>query len=284
MRFLLPLLLFAWMSVWGAEIQIPVLNSPVMDEAGLLNEAERESLRQLIYEIHTRKGPQITVLTVPDLQGYVIEDFSIRVVEKWQLGSKEADNGLLILISKNDRKMRIEVGQGLEGDITDYEAHKYISTVLTPYFKEQRFHDGLQVVILDMAQKFNIQLQDGNRFVKRAAPPHTRALPNLSIFLIPMILILGILHLIFRTRPVLRGVASGVSTGIGGFLLLGIGVVPILILALLGFVFGLIGLNNVLYALAASGGRGGYGGGGGGGSSWGGGGGGFSGGGSSGSW
>src|SRR4051812_10772539 len=109
MPFLLGLILFSWMNVWSAELQIPALTSPVMDLANFLSEADRKDLADLAYEIHTHQGPQITILTVPDLQGYPIEDFSIAVAEKWQLGTKKAGNGLLITISRSERQMRIEV-------------------------------------------------------------------------------------------------------------------------------------------------------------------------------
>ena len=79
-----------------------------MDEAGFLTPEQKQDLSQLAYEINTHQGPQITILTVPDLQEYAIEDFSIRVAEKWQLGTKEKDNGLLIVIAKAEHKMRIK--------------------------------------------------------------------------------------------------------------------------------------------------------------------------------
>jgi uncharacterized protein len=134
-----------------------------MDEAALLSAEEREDLNQLAYEIYTHQGPQITIFIVNDLQGLGIEEFSIKVVEKWQLGTKEKDNGLLIVIAKAERKMRIEVGQGLEGDITDYESNQYIKNILAPAFKEGAFHQGLRLVLEDMARKFNIQLKDNQK-------------------------------------------------------------------------------------------------------------------------
>lgn len=87
MRFLLPLLLLFSFNVLGAEINIPALTSPVMDQAGFMTPEERRDLSELAYEIFANKGPQITILTVPDLQEYPIEEFSIRVAEKWQLGT-----------------------------------------------------------------------------------------------------------------------------------------------------------------------------------------------------
>lgn len=285
MRALLSLILLVSLNVWGVtEIQIPALSAPVMDEAGFLNQSEREDLNQLAYEINTHQGPQITILTVNDLQENTIEEFSIRVAEKWKLGTKDRGNGLLIVIAKTERQMRIEVGQGIEGEITDFEANKYIKEVLTPAFREGQFHDGLKIVMSDVAQKFNIKLAEGNRIVRRAAPP--RRLPGPLVAAFPFligILILG--QLILGKRPVARGVFTGAGMAGVGFFVGAAGLAMIGFMFLMGLLIGMIGLQNLLFALAAGSGRGGGGGfGGGGGGSWGGGGGGFSGGGSSGNW
>ncbi len=285
-------LLFIQAFSWGSEIQIPALRAPVMDEAGLLSESEEEDLNRVAYEIHTHQGPQITILTVNDLQGYVIEDFSIRVVEKWQLGTKEKDNGLLILISKAERKMRIEVGNGIEGEITDYESHQYIDQVLKPAFRQGQYHAGLRIVLQDVAKKFNLQLEQKNGFIRRTARPQVQIkIPEGLRTAFPFIIIIFIAaQIALRNSPRARGIFTGLTfSGLGFFL--GASVILYLALFIAGSVLGLIGLHNVLYALHSSG-RSGYGGGygnhyggsGGSGGSWSGGGGGFSGGGSSGDW
>ena len=286
MQFFFSLILLFSLNARGADILIPALNSPVMDEAGFLTPEQKQDLSQLAYEINTNKGPQITILTVPDLQEFPIEDFSIKVVEKWQLGTKERDNGLLIVIAKAERQMRIEVGNGIEGEITDYESNQYINNILKPAFKEGNFHGGLKTVMMDVAQKFNIKLSEGNRFVRRATP--ARVLPKALIAAFPFligILILG--QLVLGKKPVARGVFTGVGMAGVGFFVGAAGLAMIGFMFLMGLFVGMIGLQNLLFALASGSshhGGGGFGGGSGGGSSWGGGGGGFSGGGSSGSW
>ena len=285
MRYLFSLILILSLNVWGAEIQIPALNSPVMDEAGFLTPEQKQDLSQLAYEINTHQGPQITILTVPDLQDYEIEDFSIRVAEKWQLGTKEKDNGLLIVIAKAEHKMRIEVGNGIEGEITDYESNQYINNILTPAFKAGDFHGGLKAVMLDVAQKFNLKLSEGNRYVRRA--PQSSSIPAPLRVAFPFligVLILG--QIILGKKPVARGIFTGAGMAGVGFFVGAAGLAMIGFMFLMGLLIGLIGLQNLLFALAAGSshrGGGGFGGGSGGGS-WGGGGGGFSGGGSSGSW
>ena len=285
MRYLFSLILILSLNVRGAEIQIPALNSPVMDEAGFLTSEQKQDLSQLAYEINTHQGPQITILTVPDLQEYAIEDFSIRVAEKWQLGTKAKDNGLLIVIAKAEHKMRIEVGNGIEGEITDYESNQYINNILTPAFKAGDFHGGLKAVMLDVAQKFNLKLSEGNRYVRRA--PQSSSIPGPLKVAFPFligILILG--QIILGKKPVARGIFTGAGMAGVGFFVGAAGLAMIGFMFLMGLLIGLIGLQNLLFALAAGSshrGGGGFSGGSGGGS-WGGGGGGFSGGGSSGSW
>jgi uncharacterized protein len=284
-RYLFLILLLS-LNVWGAEIQIPALNSPIMDVAGLLNPEQKQDLSSLAYEINAHNGPQITILTVPDLQGYEIEDFSIRVAEKWQLGTKEKDNGLLVVIALAEHKMRIEVGNGIEGEITDYESNQYITKILNPAFRAKDFHGGLKAVMLDVAQKFNLKLSEGNRYVRRST--QNISIPGPLKLAFPFmigILILG--QILLGKKPVARGVFTGAGMAGVGFFVGAAGLAMIGFMFLIGLLIGMIGLQNLLFALASGTshrGGGGFGGSSGGGGSWGGGGGGFSGGGSSGSW
>lgn len=285
MRYLLSLLFFIHLSAQGAELKLPALNSPVMDLAGFLNEADKQDLASLAYEIQANNGPQITILTIPDMQGYAIEDYSIRVAEKWQLGTKEKDNGLLVVIAKAEREMRIEVGSGIEGEITDYDTTKFTRDLFPEYFKKGDFHGGLRLFMEDTATKFNIKLEGGTptRLIHRNQRPTRHNGGNLVIMAVMGVLLFG--SVVFRNRPMARGLFTGAGFGVVSFFL-SVSLGMILIIIIVGLLLGLMGVGNVLAALAASngGGRGGGGFGGGGGNSWGGGGGGFSGGGSSGRW
>ncbi len=284
MRFLFTLLFLFSFKVSGQELKIPALNSPVMDTAGFLSEREREDLSKFAYEIHTNNGPQITVLTVPDLQGYAIEDYSIRVAEQWKLGTKKAGNGILVLITRAEKQMRIEVGEGIEGDLTDYDTTQYTKKIFPEYFRRGDFHGALRVFMEDVAKRFNIKSSEENPYVRRVAParqgtPLGGALPF-------FIGVLVLSYLVARNKPVLRGALSGLGMGGVGWLMVpGLGT-ALFFLIIVGFLIGVVGIGNILMGLLMSGGghRGGGGFGGGGGGGWGGGGGGFSGGGSSGSW
>jgi len=138
-------LLFSWTSVLALEP--PPLEDRVMDLAGLLSGAEAEALIQQLQAHEKATTQQFAVLTIPSLEGDPIEDFSIRTVEAWKLGTKEEDNGLLLLVAKEDRKMRIEVGYGLEGEITDLLAGRIISDVMQPAFRNGDFAGGIQSAV-----------------------------------------------------------------------------------------------------------------------------------------
>lgn len=287
MRYLLSLILLLSFQLQAAEttLQLPALTSPVMDLAGLMSESDRADLSNYAYEIYTHNGPQITILTVPDMQGYPIEEFSIRVAEKWQLGTKEKDNGLLVVIAKAERQMRIEVGNGIEGEITDYDTIKYTRELWPEYFRRGEYHDGLKIFMEDVAEKFQIKTEPGNKVLRRA--PARSPVRGGNFIIIAILAILGFGSMLFK-KPMGRGLFTGLGfAGVSFFV--GLPIFFLLLIFFFGLILGVVGVGNFLTALLMSGrgGGGGYGGGGfggGGGGGWSGGGGGFSGGGSSGSW
>jgi uncharacterized protein len=126
-----------------AEFQVPTLSGPVMDEVGYLERSDRQALMQLLYDFNRRGKAQVQVLIVNSLDGTPIEEASIKVTDKWKLGDEKKDNGVLFLISHQDRKLRIEVGQGLEGAIPDVIAKRIISDQVVPLFRSKRFSDGV---------------------------------------------------------------------------------------------------------------------------------------------
>lgn len=122
---------------------IPELTSPVVDLAGLLDENQSNSLREALQNIHQNKGPQISILTVPSLNDIPIEDYTMSVAQKWRLGTENKDNGIILVVALEDRKVRIEVGQGLEGDLTDAYSKRIIDYDILPYFRNGQFAQGL---------------------------------------------------------------------------------------------------------------------------------------------
>lgn len=217
-----------------------------MDETGTLHGSATQNLSQQI--LQHKDLMQLQIWIIPTLDAEPIESLAIRAVEKWKLGTEKKDNGLLVLISTGDRAMRIEVGQGLEGDIPDVRASRVINQILVPAFRTGKFEQGLSLAINQLVAWAGhtpspTNIDESNAQHKKGRPL-SRALTGL------VLMGLFIFLSMFSGRRRRRGLlgAAGLGGGLGGW------------------------------------GGGGFGGGGFGGGGWSGGGGGFSGGGSSGRW
>jgi len=126
-----------------AEVEVPPLKARVTDLTNTLDDRQHGALEQKLAAFEAAKGSQIAVLIVPTTQPEAIEQYSIRVVEQWKLGRKGVDDGVLLLVAKDDRKMRLEIGRGLEGAVPDAVAKRITSETIAPYFKNGDFHGGI---------------------------------------------------------------------------------------------------------------------------------------------
>lgn len=138
------LLLWLTTSWVCAEVPVPELRSPVTDTAGLLSAEQRQQLERSLLAFEQSKGSQLAVLTVPSTQPETIEQYALRVAETWKLGREGIDDGALLVIAKDDRALRIEVGYGLEGVIPDAVAKRVIAEVILPFFKQDDYAGGIQ--------------------------------------------------------------------------------------------------------------------------------------------
>ncbi|WP_061163702.1 TPM domain-containing protein [Caballeronia temeraria] len=146
MRRLFALLVAAFAFANGgvrAEAPIPSLTARVTDETGTLTSEQRSALEQTLKDFEARKGTQISVLIVPTTQPETIEQYSMRVVDQWKLGRQKIDDGALLIVAKNDRTLRIEVGYGLEGALNDATSSRIIREVIVPRFKQGDFYGGV---------------------------------------------------------------------------------------------------------------------------------------------
>jgi len=123
-------------------LDTPNLQGYVNDYAHMISGSARVKLEEELKSFEQSDSTQLVILTVPSLEGETLEDYSIKVVEAWRLGQAQKDNGILFLVSKNDRKIRIEVGRGLEGRLTDLMAGRIIDLVIKPRFKREDFDGG----------------------------------------------------------------------------------------------------------------------------------------------
>ncbi len=123
-------------------VAVPALTGRVNDYASMISPGARADIEGKLKQFEQQESTQIVILTIPSLEGDPIEDFSIRVAEAWKIGRKGSDNGVLFIVSKNDHKVRIEVGYGLEGRMTDLLAGRIIRDEVAPSFKNGNFDEG----------------------------------------------------------------------------------------------------------------------------------------------
>jgi len=257
----------------AAEIAIPPLKARVTDLTGTLNEQQRSALERTLEEFEARKGAQVAVLMVPSTQPETVEQYAVRVEESWKLGRKGVDDGVLLVVAKNDRKLHIEVGYGLEGVLPDAVAKRIIEEDIVPRFKQGDFYGGIRAGVDRI-----MRVVEGESLPPPRARSPAQNISGHMDWLIPAILVLffvgGILRAIFG-----RFLGSGVMAALAGFVawVIAGSLVISLIVGIFIFVTGLFGSASRGYG----GGLGGYGGGWSGGGGFGGGGGGFSGGGGS---
>lgn len=276
-----------FLAVQVSALEVPRLQGRVNDYAELLSPATEASLESVLKSLESSDSTQIVVLTIGSLQGDSLEEFSLRVVEDWKIGQQGLDNGVLLLVARDDRKIRIEVGYGLEGKLTDMTAGRIIRNVMGPRFKQGDFNqgiiDGIGAIVMTVRGEFTAAAE---------TKPNGSGREDPGGLLTSMIFIFFIFGSLLRKSKVAAAAVGGIATPLLAFLLFGITGLALLALIPIGMFGGLMAA-----ALAGTGGgavsrggqAGGYGGGfgrssGGFGGGFGGGGGGFGGGGASGGW
>lgn len=242
--FFLLLLLLAGITRAGAEFKVPPLSGPVVDQAQMLSYQSQQRMDSLLRYVAEKGDTQLQILTVLSLDGLSIEQASIRVTDEWKLGDAKTDRGVLLMVAAQDRKVRIEVGQGLEGDLPDALAKRIIDETILPLFRSGNIEEGFLLGVFEIVKKTNPELEL-NSFISQPERSNSRSSKEgsgkLSIW---TLLFMGLMILLFIRHPFLFLLLLSGGRGRGG----------------------------------------GFGGGGGRGGGWSGGGGGFSGGGASGSW
>ena len=212
--FVTVLLMISSVAAWGFVPPMASLlaTSPVHDQAQMLDDGTTEKLRRLLLKVDKKSGVQIGVLTVESLDGDPIEDASIRTAEVWKLGDKKTDSGVLIMIAKAERKIRIEVGQGLEGDLTDLESREIIERVMAPYFRQGRTSDGIAQGVLAVISKVAPAALDGENVVTAR---RSRSV-QLNPFVVLIVIVAWFILAAFSRRRGVSHIRSG-NWGGGGF-------------------------------------------------------------------
>jgi uncharacterized protein len=227
-------LLLCWAFAAFADVAVPPLSGRVVDQTGTLSSGDIGSLTQTLKNLEARKGSQVAVLIVPTTAPETIEQYSIRVAEAWKIGRKKVDDGALLVVAKDDRKLRIEVGYGLEGALNDVTAKRIIDEVITPKFRSGDFAGGISAGVDRI-----IRVVDGEK-LPAPAPPQGQSSDFLShIDLVNpfTILALFIVGAILRTTlgRLIGAIATGSVVGVLAWFIAG-SLVASIILAMIAFV------------------------------------------------
>ena len=266
-----------WSFMAGAQIATPPLTGRVTDQTAMLTVEQKANLEQTLQAFEARKGSQIVVHIVPTTAPETIEQYALRVAEQWKPGRKKIDDGVILLIAKDDRALRIEVGYGLEGALTDATSKRIISEVIAPRFRQGDFHGGIRAGLDQI-----MRVIDGEPL----PPPAAKRSGDVSglesyapiIFMVALVLG-GVLRAALGRLPgalVTGGAIAAVAWFVVGAISIALGA------GILAFLFTLLG--GGMGGFGVGGPRGGSGGFGSGGGGFSGGGGGFGGGGASGRW
>lgn len=191
---------------FAAALDVPAHKGRVNDFAGILNSSQVRELEKKLEQYESETSNQVAILIISSLEGDSLEDFSIRVVENWKVGQKGKDNGVLILVAFNDRKMRIEVGRGLEGSLTDLVAGRIIDSVMKPAFKQKDYYKGLDDAISSVALAVKGEFK-ADSSVKKGDSNNN--LETYLMFLVVTLLLAGATGLL---HPIFGGIAGGAGT------------------------------------------------------------------------
>lgn len=179
------LLLF---SCWArAEFQVPRLTGPVVDQVGVLRPQDRRELEAVLRDYNNQGKAQIQVLVVQSLGDLTIEEASIKVADVWKLGTEKKDNGVLFLIAPNERKLRIEVGQGLEGTLPDVIAKRIVSDTVVPLFKARNLSAGIVVGVYQIIKYVDQEYAD--QHLAQQEPTPAKSIPGWVIIVILLLLL-----------------------------------------------------------------------------------------------
>jgi len=186
---IISLVLISLLSISVFAQKIPQLKGYVNDYAGVLSSSEENQISQILSNLEKSTSAQVALLTVDSLQGYSVESFALKTADEWGLGQKDRDNGLLLLLAMDEKKVRIEVGYGLEGDMTDVKSGYIIRNIILPEFKKGNFdqglYDGISAINGVITNTSEISEKELQAYAKEPEKRGSAGIPiNLIIFII----------------------------------------------------------------------------------------------------
>lgn len=233
-------------------LEVPQLTGRINDHARLLSPESLQPLERRLAAFERETSNQVVVLTVPSLQGDDIDRFSIRVADAWKIGQKGRDNGVLLVIAQAERKVRIEVGMGLQGVLPDITAGRIIRDVMRPYLKSGNYDQGIAAgvdsIIAATKGEFKGIAHPPQQHSTRKSPP---SFPTMLLGAVVAVAVLGLFS------RYLGGAAGAIGFPLATYLAFpGIGLVTLLLLAAGGFAAGIF-LSIVVSGILGGGGGGG---------------------------
>lgn len=190
MRLLTAFLLILTPLIGFAQLNVPEHGGVwVHDEANILSQSTRATLEAMLKAERDSTSNQIAVLTIPSLEGQSLEEYSLAVAEKWGLGKKEKDNGVLLLIVVNDKRIRIEVGYGLEGVLTDAMSSRINRTEITPYFRQGNYDEGVRAGVTAIISAIKGEYKNDEPPIVRRKSSKRSPMGTLIIIIIIIIII-----------------------------------------------------------------------------------------------
>ncbi len=187
------------LALTAVELDVPTNRGWVTDEANLLSSDEAQRLNALMESYRAGSGHEIALLTIPSLENDAIESFALRVAETWGIGGAEKDHGALLVVSRDDRRMRIEVGYGLEGNLPDAICGRIISDVMAPHFRKGDWYGGIDAGVRA------IHAAAGGDYGPIKSTSRGRRRSSGGFAIVPILIIL----LVFGGRGRGRGVGGG---------------------------------------------------------------------------
>ncbi len=187
-------------SIWAQNIvPVPPLKSRVTDQTNTLSETEKRNLESKLSSFEQSKGSQVAVLMIPTTGDETIEQYGIRVADTWKIGREGVDDGVIFLVAMQDRKMRIEVGYGVEGAIPDALAKRIISQIVTPEFRAGHFYDGINdgvdaIISLVNGEELPVATQQQRSVSGKSMPKFS------YLFIILGLIIFGVINSILRSK------------------------------------------------------------------------------------
>jgi len=202
------------MSPVSATVNFPQVSGFVTDDARIIDDEVRQQLETRLQVYEQETGNEVVVATVSTLEGMPIETYAVRLFEFWGIGKSGSDNGVLLLIAPMDREMRIEVGYGLEGVVTDYQSHLIITTILAPAFRQEAYGEG----IVSAVDALIALIDDESSFVASTKTSNSADIFVSLIFLLFLgfVIVDVMLHIVTKMSQTKSIVAGGVLGGLCG--------------------------------------------------------------------